>query len=1006
MPDSAIDLAASVRTALQDIGRSEFNVVIDALDEAASPKEVRAIVKQIIRPLVESCADLGVRVIVGTRRQDNSGSILTSFEPAARVIDLDESRFFKADDLTAYALASLQLSGDERNDSPYADTRSAEPVARRIAELSGRNFLVAGLAARTHGLHDLNPVMPKEVDFPKTVDEALRSYLELLPNDGEVDVILALTVLAYADPPGFTLDLWRDAIIAVSGSAPSRESIRAFTHSSAANFLVEENLGDSGKSTFRLFHQALNDALRNRDSQEVRIQYESSISRSFVAIGRSAGWENAPEYILRSLPRHAAAGHVIDDLLSDADYLLYADLRRLIAAADAAVTPLGRQRARLLRKTSKIIGTDAAVRVARLSVTEAQEKLGSVYSRMARETPYRAAWAAVAPRAEDVVLEGHAGRVRDICKFEGSGSFLVSVSDDRTIRLWDPVTAENIETLAEHSSGVASVCTMNIDGAPSIVAASNESICIWNPSTSERRNIWQAQNGAPTAVCSVRIDGLDFIASARYETVQIWDPRAEIATMIIEPTDGFVHSILFIESEERTWLAIAGSRNILIWDLLHNRTVYSFRGYAGRLTDMCYISDPSGDFLAASGIGETIIGSFTDDAPLKIWDLATGGSIMVAQAAQEVIYALCPIDIGSRRLLAAATHGDVIIYDPVTMNISARQWKAGPQVRSMCQVDINGKSLVALAINNTISLWDPLAATPSDQSTEYAEEIYEVHTVSAGGKSVIAGLASAGITVWDSSSGVALNAHQDESSPARTACPVKVNDEVALATLHFNRTLQIWDPVRGWAWRNYICDYRGLPVMCSFSIGERSAIAIGGKGKILIIDALSGYVIVHLDAHENDITAVCSAISQGAAALVSASSADIRLWDLSDIWQPKLRRLMPGGARRLVGMQIPGSDDVIVSASFSAVRTWNSRSGDMLREYDVGHDISAICSAEYRGRSVIAVASQDRTVRLLDGELLTIVLEIPVQNMALALTSADGKLIIGLSDGVLAIDLY
>ena len=53
-----------------------FNVIIDALDEAASPAQARAIIDQVVLPLAETCSDVGAQVVVGTRRRDDGGDLL------------------------------------------------------------------------------------------------------------------------------------------------------------------------------------------------------------------------------------------------------------------------------------------------------------------------------------------------------------------------------------------------------------------------------------------------------------------------------------------------------------------------------------------------------------------------------------------------------------------------------------------------------------------------------------------------------------------------------------------------------------------------------------------------------------------------------------------------------------------------------------------------------------------------------------------------------------------
>lgn len=158
IPERVEDLAPALQATLADDPARQqrrLNVIIDALDEAVNPGQARAIITEIVLPLVETCAGSGAQLVVGTRRRDGDGDLLKMFGSAQSTIDLDDAAFFEEADLEAYALATLQLAGDERPANPYADDAAARPVARRVAALSGRNFLVAGLIARTHGMHDL-----------------------------------------------------------------------------------------------------------------------------------------------------------------------------------------------------------------------------------------------------------------------------------------------------------------------------------------------------------------------------------------------------------------------------------------------------------------------------------------------------------------------------------------------------------------------------------------------------------------------------------------------------------------------------------------------------------------------------------------------------------------------------------------------------------------------------------------------------------------------------------
>ena len=428
LPKDTGDLVPAIREVLDEHGGRRFNVIIDALDEAASPEQARAIIDQVALPLAETCSDAGAQVVVGTRRRDDGGNLLDRFGGALESIDLDDPRYFAEKDLAAYALACLQLAGDERPGNPYLDDTLAGPVAGRIAAMAGRNFLIAGLIARSRGLHDEQAADPGQLGFSATVDSALAAYLERLSPVAGLTADRALTALAFAEAPGLPSRLWQLAIEAIDGTRVSAGDLTRFARSSAANFLVETG-GEAAADghPYRLFHQALNDALLRRRSEVVpRSDDERALTLAFTGHGRRSGWKDAPDYLLRSLPAHAAAAELVDDLLGDDAYLLHADLRRLIRVADDADSEQGRRRAQLLRLTPRAITAGPADRAAFFSVTEALDDLGASYRDGGWQAPYRALWASVKPRSERAVLEGHQGWVNGVCPVTVAGKKLLA----------------------------------------------------------------------------------------------------------------------------------------------------------------------------------------------------------------------------------------------------------------------------------------------------------------------------------------------------------------------------------------------------------------------------------------------------------------------------------------------------------------------------------------------------------------------------------------------------
>jgi WD domain, G-beta repeat len=448
-PASTDDLV----TSFADLtGQPPTQVVVDALDEAASDLDRQ----QITKALTELAVLPGLRVAVATRplaagnpyaRDGLLATLGVTTSDDRNLIDLDSDTYFNLDDQRQLAASLLAQDGMGHPGPPgaawmhYRDRRElCDRLAAAIAQRAERNFLVTAMAAvpLSTARKIIDPAArgfdPAEI--PAGVGEALSKYLGGLPEERRERDRGLLTALAYARGAGLDDPDWLAFADALGHSATVLD-LNILRRSGAADYLLQTTTTERGaRPVTRLFHQDLTDELlaaRHQPSDE------SVLLDMLLGQAERSGWQ--AEYLREHVAEHAAVADRLDQLLDDPRYLLTVDPARLVPYLDAARSTPARATAAVYRQCAHHLASlDRSARASQLELTA--HRLGSraLAARIATAAPgrpWQTRWSH-GRRADGQVLIGHEGPVNAVAvgALPDGTPVIVSGGGDRTVRVW------------------------------------------------------------------------------------------------------------------------------------------------------------------------------------------------------------------------------------------------------------------------------------------------------------------------------------------------------------------------------------------------------------------------------------------------------------------------------------------------------------------------------------------------------------------------------------------
>ena len=456
---------------------------------------------------------------------------------------------------------------------------------------------------------------------------------------------------------------------------------------------------------------------------------------------------------------------------------------------------------------------------------------------------------------------GYQSRVFSVA-FSPDGKTVASGAQDRTIRLWDVETGQNIATFTGHKDVVFSVA-FSPDGKMLASGAQDDTVKLWDVETG--RNFHTFKHNYRVFSVAFSPDG-KVVAGGAWRGVKLWNiETGEDLSILEEGRRIRSGSIAF--SPDGTTLASAGVDRfggtpgaVTIWNIETGKDLATLHGHTERIRAVAF--SPDG----------TTIASALRDRTVKLWNIKTGENIHTYSGGGYSV-AFSP----DAKTLASGSWRDIKLWEVAThKNIST--------------IPIRGEGINALAFSpdskglawgteDQVKLRKHLSKSlfgfMNRNATTLKGHTDEIRSVafSPDGKILASSVRHGTVKLWDTETGANISTLEDAGGPV-----VFSPDGKLLASCGDVQEIKLWDletetdimALRGNA---------GAVFDLAFSPDGTTLVSGEGFGTIKFWDVATGENTTTLEGHTGIVFSV--EFSPDGETLVSGSQdGTVLLWDL------------------------------------------------------------------------------------------------------------------------------
>ena len=555
---------------------------------------------------------------------------------------------------------------------------------------------------------------------------------------------------------------------------------------------------------------------------------------------------------------------------------------------------------------------------------------------------------------------GHSTTITSMV-FSKDGNTLVTASWDKTVKLWDVKTGILISEYKD--SGWVLNVSFSPDEKQILVTSQNPRVKIWNPYKNTVNTVFSGKRFNEFKTSTFSPDG-KMILSVSHDSLRVWNSTGNRVLYVLAGHSKEVTSTVF-STDNKYILSGSADSTARLWNAANGKLLFSFN-----------IGQPV----------KTVSFTPNQQSIIVIWEQ---GTIMIGSTKTGKVisdykdgFAVSP-DV--KKILLYDRTGEISLWDSTKRSVVFKIPIGNDQLAS-AKFGNDSKFLIITTRTGKASIWD---IETGKMATKLGANIYQTtpYTITPDGQNVIIASWWGKIDVFNNSDGKLVRSFRGYSQSIEDASYSP--DQKLFVTA--SNTAKVWDAEKGTLIRELKPKYEGLHTVVFSPDGSK--ILAGGFGGLQVWNALTGEPLFFVTTSVNqfDFISVYSACFSPDGKLIAGGQQDstVRIWDAAT---GKLLTTMRGHTETVFSVAFNPDGKQVASISFDGtLKTWDVKTGKLLFDRAVEKGASSV-SYSHDGKQIVTACYYK--VQTWDSDSGNIIREFKDSSLRYASFAPDDKTII------------